>query len=95
MKISDYLLVLKGQGFEHKGAFDATAVYEKTPQRIDCVVYDGTTYYVKKTAPAGTLPTDTEYFGVLAARGQGGDGEGGGGTLTASIDNENLTINLI
>jgi hypothetical protein len=69
-----YLSFLKGQGFEHKGEYDNTVIYEKTSQKIDCVYYDGASYYCKKTTTAGINPTNTEYWGILA---QGG---GGGGT---------------
>lgn len=81
-----YFALLKGQGFEHKGDYDAAAVYENTKQRIDCVMYNGTTYYVKKTAPAGTLPTNTAYFGILAKRGNDGANGADGADTEARAD---------
>lgn len=62
-----FLLFLKGKSFEHKGDFDATAIYQNTNQIIDCVLYNGTSYYCKKTTTAGIMPTNTEYWGVLAS----------------------------
>lgn len=68
-----YLAFLKGKSFEPKGDFDATAIYQSTSQIVDCVFYNGTSYYCKKTTTAGILPTNTEYWGVLASEGKQGE----------------------
>lgn len=65
-------MLMKGKGFEHKGEYDTTAIYENTHQRIDCVSYGGSTYYCKMTTTAGILPTNTNYFGILANSGEKG-----------------------
>ena len=59
------LAFFKGKGFHHRDEYDPTKIYENTSQRIDCFYYKGSSYYTKKTAPVGTLPSNTTYFGIL------------------------------
>lgn len=68
---SNFIAALKGKGYEHKGEYNANVSYQHTNQIIDCFNYEGTTYYTIKTAPAGTLPTDTTCFGIMAMKGDG------------------------
>jgi hypothetical protein len=52
-----------------KGAYD-----EMTDYTIgDLVSFDGTSYIMYSDAPAGTAPTDTTKWGILAAKGSQGD----------------------
>lgn len=62
-----YLSFLKGKSFEHKGEYDATAIYQHTSQIVDCVLYNGASYYCKQTTTAGIDPTNNEYWGVMAS----------------------------
>lgn len=66
-------MFFKGKSFEHKGDYDATAIYQGTSQISDCVLYNGASYYCKKTTTAGIDPTDTEYWGVMATSGVDAD----------------------
>lgn len=44
--------------FVPQGTWSESATYKK----LDCVEYSHATYYAKKDVPAGTAPTDTEYW---------------------------------
>lgn len=54
----------------HKGAYGAGTVYEF----FDCVTYNGSSYVCTAAAgsPAGTLPTDTSKWALLAQKGDTG-----------------------
>lgn len=50
-----------------KGDWNAAAEYK----RLDAVAYNNTLYIAKKAVPAGTLPTDTEYWMKCVVGGAG------------------------
>ena len=64
---NNILAFMKGKSFEHRGEYNSNTIYKHTGAVIDCFYYAGNAYYTKKTAPAGTLPIDTAYFGVMAS----------------------------
>ena len=51
-----------------KGEYSSATSYE----RLDIVTYEGSSYVCKKDS-IGNLPTNTEYFDVLAEKGQKSD----------------------
>ena len=51
-----------------KGEYSSATSYE----RLDIVTYEGSSYVCKKDS-IGNLPTDAEYFDVLAEKGQSGE----------------------
>ena len=51
-----------------KGEYSSATSYE----RLDIVIYEGSSYVCKKDS-IGNLPTNTEYFDVLAEKGQKGE----------------------
>lgn len=53
---------------ESKGEYSSATSYEK----LDIVTYEGSSYVCKKDS-TGNLPTNTEYFDVLAEKGQSGE----------------------
>lgn len=55
----------QGKSFTPCGEWNKEISYRNTLERIDVFYYEGSTYYTKKTAPNGTLPTDDEYFGIF------------------------------
>ena len=52
----------------YKGEWSEETAYAA----LDCVTYEGSTYACKKDAPAGTAPTNTEYWFVMAQKGADG-----------------------
>ena len=52
--------------FAFKGEWSEATAYAA----LDCVTYEGGTYVCKKDAPAGTAPTNTEYWFVMAQKGK-------------------------
>lgn len=84
---------LKGTGYAHKGDWVSGTEYGTYPS-IDCVLYNGTTYYCKlaHTSSSSILPTDTTYWGVLANKGDKGNtgSRGPAGTVDYSRVNEIL-----
>lgn len=80
-----YLSYFKGKGFEHKGEYNESAIYQNTSNTIDCVFYNGTSYYCKQTTTAGINPSNTEYWGVLASEGKQGE-KGNAGETGAKGD---------
>ncbi len=66
-----YLALVKGSGFNFKGEYNENDIYLVTSSAIDCFTFEGATYYTKKDAPAGTSPTDENYFGIMAKAGRG------------------------
>lgn len=51
----------------YKGEWSEETAYAA----LDCVTYGGGTYACKKDAPAGTAPTNTEYWFVMVQRSTG------------------------
>ena len=53
--------------FAFKGEWSEETAYAA----LDCVTYGGSTYACKQDAPAGTAPTETEYWFVMAQKSTG------------------------
>ena len=64
----------------HKGTYNASTTYEF----LDEVIYNGTTYrYINTTSGSGHTPTDTNYWQIVASKGNNGtDGEDGKGIVS-------------
>ena len=56
-----------GQGLDYKGTYDDITYYEP----YDFVYYNGSSY-INTTACSGVVPTNTQYWGLLAVQGQQG-----------------------
>lgn len=56
---------IQGKSYNPTGEWSEEVVYEHTETRIDTCYFNGKTYWCKKTAPVGTLPTNIDYFGIL------------------------------
>lgn len=68
---SDWLLVAQaGEGFNWRGEYtNPTIIYAKN----DVVEFDGSTYvYINDMASMGEPPTNTEYWSLMASRGEAG-----------------------
>ncbi len=55
----------QGRSFNIRGEWNIECVYEITDLVIDVFTYQGVLYFTKQTAPQGTLPTNTVFFGVM------------------------------
>ena len=64
-----------------KGEYSSATSYE----RLDIVTYEGSSYVCKKDS-IGNLPTNTEYFDVLAEKGQNGENGADGHTPIKGTD---------
>ena len=73
--------------FAFKGEWSEETAYAA----LDCVTYDGGTYACKKDAPAGTAPTNTEYWFVMAQK--GADGKADNLESGAVVPFYNVTFN--
>lgn len=56
---------IQGKSFNPCGEWNSETSYQNTNSVIDVFTYQGKLYYTKSTAPQGTVPTNTTYFGVL------------------------------
>jgi len=81
-------------GLVPKGAYSNVTDYAVG----DAVSYQGSSYVMHTNAPAGTLPTDTVYWQILAEKGDAGSGtnalvfnETPGGT----INNSNTVFTIV
>jgi hypothetical protein len=61
-----------GTAYRHRGDYAAGTAYVNDASFIDCVAYEGSTYYAK-TNTAGNPPTDETCWGLLARKGDTGD----------------------
>ena len=60
--------VLGPVALKHRGAYDGGSVYEK----LDVVTYQGSSYCAKTTT-AGNAPTNTDYWNLIAEKGDTGE----------------------
>lgn len=58
-----------------RGEYDGSTLYVNNQLYIDCVTYNGSSYYAKQDT-TGNLPADTEYWGIMARKGTDGAGTG-------------------
>jgi len=88
--VTPNVIVLVG-GLVPKGVFDDAIDY----QVGDSVSYGGSSYVMYVDAPAGTLPTDTDYWQVLASKGDtGATGSTGAKGDTGSAAANDGTVNF-
>ena len=62
-----------GRSIHPAGEWSADAEYHT----LDLVSYNGSSYIAERSVPAGTLPTDAEYWQVMAEKGEPGASEWG------------------
>jgi len=75
---SEKLLEFNQKGMRWRSAYVSTTAYAIN----DAVSYNGSAYIVRATPPVGTVPTNTTYWDVLAAKGAtGAAGLTGGRTV--------------
>jgi hypothetical protein len=77
-------------GLVPKGAYDNSTDYDVG----DMVDYQGSSYVMYADAAAGNLPTDTDYWGVVAEKGEPGiQGDpGAGGVVQSVVAGTNVTV---
>ena len=56
---------IQGKSYNPNGEWSSSVSYKNTDTIIDTFFYQGKTYWCKLTAPAGTSPTNINYFDVL------------------------------
>lgn len=73
-----------GRSIHPAGEWSADAEYHT----LDLVSYNGSSYMATRSVPAGTLPTDAEYWQVVAEKGEPGASEWGeiAGNITDQTD---------
>src|SRR3954452_7462727 len=75
---TEKLLEFNQKGMRWRSAYVSTTAYAIN----DVLSYNGSAYIVRATPPAGTVPTNTTYWDVLAAKGAtGAAGLTGGRTV--------------
>lgn len=86
VKLLDPLQIVNiPSGLVPRGAYDSGTDYDIG----DSVDYNGSSYVMYADAPANTLPTDTDYWQVLASKGAtGGVGDPEWGTFTGDIEDQ-------
>lgn len=70
--------------FTPRGAYSNSTDYAVG----DMISYNGSSYIMYSDAPAGTLPTDTTYWGVVAIKGDSGTGASVWGDLTGTLSDQ-------
>lgn len=65
----------KGAGYTPRGAWSSGVAYVRNANTIDTVFYNGSSYYCKvsHTSSSSILPTNTDYWDILAEKGQAPD----------------------
>ena len=74
--------------WSYQGAWQSNAAYAVG----DLVTYQGQLYYAKSITSAGTLPTDTSKFDLIAAKGSDGEGSPTSGTWTLNFNTNEGTL---
>ena len=74
--------------WSYQGAWQSNAAYAVG----DLVTYQGQLYYAKSITTAGTLPTDTSKFDLIAAKGSDGEGSPTSGTWTLNFNTNEISL---